>query len=152
MKGLEKAAAIITIIGFPVLVVSMLFVFYQIEELKQVASSQNNIALNTEFFNDTNTGIISAIENDQPILIEDKGKYTDAQLDNYLGDFDTISDAYDEGLLSENDFCDSFSYYVQITASSSEIQKYMISEGSSYYSGLPELSVAVDESKDKICQ
>jgi hypothetical protein len=104
----------------------MFLVFQQIGELKQIASSQNNIALNGEFFKSSNTGIISAIENNQPILTENGGKYTDAQLDNYLGDFDTIDQVYSEGLLTQDQLCSSFSYYVASTSENKEVQKYMI--------------------------
>jgi hypothetical protein len=118
---------------------------------REAVSAQDNIALNAEFFNDTNTGIIADLENNQPILVENKGRYTDVQLDNYLGDFDTITDAYNEGLLSEMNLCDSFSYYIGITASSSEVQKYMTTEGLDYYSGLPDLTKVVNASKNPNC-
>ncbi|HUC01363.1 MAG TPA: hypothetical protein VMA75_00460 [Candidatus Paceibacterota bacterium] len=161
-ERLEKAAAVITIIGFPVIAVSMLFGFYQLKAasdqltaIQKVTASQNNIALNAEFFNDpTNIGIINDLYNNTPILVEHGGQYSDAQLDKYLGDFDTISDAYDEGFLSEADLCDSFSYYIAATMQNKEIQKYMTAEAkqdSSFYGGLPELSSDVTNSTDTDC-
>jgi hypothetical protein len=88
----------------------------------------NFITLTNEFFNPTNTAIISTIEDGEPILIENKGKYTDAQLDNYLGEFDTIDTAYTEGLLSEEHPCISFSYYAGITNENKEITAYIKSQ------------------------
>jgi hypothetical protein len=115
-KCIEYWAYIFTIIGFPILVASMFFVFYQIGELRQVVSSQNNIALSTLFLNDVNTGIIDALEAGGPILIVHKGKYTNAQLDNYLGDFETIDSVYIEGLLSKRILCLIFLlHYAHIT-------------------------------------
>jgi hypothetical protein len=161
-EKLEKAAAIVTIIGFPVIFISMAFGFYQLQSaseqltaIQKVANSQNNIALNAEFFGDpTNIGIVNDIYNNWPILTEDGGKYNDAQLDKYLGDFDTISDAYDEGFLSQADLCDSFSYYITATMANKEVGKYMATEekqDASFYGGIPELNADVMNSTDTDC-
>ncbi len=152
-EKLEKAAAIVTIVGFPVIVASMVFAFYQLSDLRKVASSQNNIALTAEFFDPTNTGVIDAIENNQPILVEHKGKYTDAQLDNYLGDFETIDSVYGEGLLTEDEMCISFSYYVGATSKNQEIKTYIAGQprGSGFFAGLAELSAIVAKSTDQNC-
>jgi hypothetical protein len=79
--------------------------------------------LTTRFFNPTNTGIIDAIENWKPILAP-RGKFTEAQLDNYLADFDTIDEVYEEGLLTEPQLC-MFSYYITLTATNKEISGYI---------------------------
>lgn len=149
-ERLEVATAIVTIIGFPVLLVSMIFVFYQIKELKEVASSQNNIALSVELFDPTNTGIIYDIETDRPILLANKGQYNTAQLDNYLGDFETIDDAYRGGFLSEDQLCVSFSYYISQTASNQEVREYM-RQNPDFFGGLSELNTDVAASKDTNC-
>jgi hypothetical protein len=153
--NLEKAAAVVTIIGFPLLIVSLFFAYIldgrisdQLTELKNVAASQNNIALNTMIFNNpTNVGIISDIENNKPILQKHGGQYTSTQLDNYLGDFDTVEFAYNEGLLNQDQLCDSFSNYLDEIASSTEVQEYL-SANESYFSGVPALTKLVNSSKD----
>ena len=149
-KHLEKAAYIVTIVSLPILVVSLLLGYFQLKDLKQAVSSQNNISLNTMFFNDTNTGIIDAIENAKPILVEHNGKYTDAQLDNYLGDFESVDQAYDEKLLTEDELCVSFSYYIASTTQNTEIKNY-IASNRSFFSGLAALAGIVSESKDTNC-
>lgn len=140
------------LIALTVLIV-VLTLFLIIDAGKQ-SQSQDSLSLNSEFFAPTNTGIINAIENDKPILIENQGQYTDAQLDNYLGDFDDIENAYQEGLLNESDFCDSFSYYVQITDGNAEIQKYIaevnkVDAGSD--TSVADLAVIVSKSKNENC-
>lgn len=120
-------------------------------DARSQVSSQNNIALSAMFFDSINTGIISNIENGQPILVENKGKFTDAELDNYLGDFDTIDDAYAAGLLSMGQLCDSFSYYVTATWDDAEVQKYL-AENTAYFKGLPHLVHIVASSTDSGCQ
>ena len=59
-------------------------------------------------FNDpSNAGIINAIQNDKPILVENGGSYSDVDLDKYLGVFDTIELVYRDGFLSDDHLCDS---------------------------------------------
>ena len=77
------------------------------------------------------------------------------QLDNYLGNFDIIQSAYDGGLLSEDDFCDSFSYYVGITASDKEIQTYIASQQKNDpadFMSVPYLANVATKSKDSNCK
>lgn len=99
-KSLEKwlvlGAALVTIVGFPLLIVSLWFAYRvdetiseQLGEIKKIAQSQNSIALNTMLFNDpSNAGIINAIQNDKPILVENGGSYSDVELDKYRVRYD----------------------------------------------------------------
>jgi hypothetical protein len=87
-KGLEKwadvAAALVTVVGFPIVLVSLWFAYRldtviseQLGEIKRIAQSENSISLNTMLFNDaSNAGIINSIENDKPILVENGGSYS----------------------------------------------------------------------------
>jgi hypothetical protein len=99
-ETLERWAYVSTVIGVPFLLAALLLAYFQVRDTNKAARLTNFITLTSEFFNPTNTGIISVIEAGEPILVENKGKYTDAQLDNYLGEFDTIYTAYmeDHGL------------------------------------------------------
>jgi hypothetical protein len=120
--------------------------------LKTIAASQNNIALNTMFFNDANTGIIDAIESNKPILKEHKGSYTDDQLDNYLGDFDTIDQVYSEKLLTEDQMCISFSYFVVTALSNPEVKNYIaLPTNNDFFGGIEDLSKDVASSTDQNC-
>lgn len=124
-------------------------------DAKEQTSSQNNIALNTSFFSTSNTKIIDAIENNQPILTENKGQYNDAQLDNYLGEFDTIESSYEKGLLSEADLCDSFSFYIGITNKNSEIKNYIIAQQKTdpgFFIALSDLAKVTSQSKNVNCR
>jgi hypothetical protein len=127
---LDKCTALVTIIGFPLLLASLISavvldgkVSRQIEELTtiaksqkevadgqlKIAKSQNNIGLTQMFFHDqTNRGIIDAIYDNKPILKKSGGEHTSGDLDNYLGDLDMVDEVCDEGLLSESELCASF--------------------------------------------
>ena len=119
-ETLERAAYLATIVGVPLLLVSLVVGYIQIHDVAKVARLQNSISLNTEFFNPTNTGIISAIEHNRPILVEHGGSFDNAQLDNYLGDFDLIRSVFEQNLLTEDELCTSFSYFATLTADNQE--------------------------------
>lgn len=146
-ETLERIAYIVAIIGFPLLLLSTIGVFYQLTEIRRVAASQNNIALSTMFLRDANTGIINAIEKKDGKILE---QYTTTQLDNYLGDFETIDQVYREGLLTEDELCTSFSYYVTATTQSEEVQKYVIANPG-FFGGLKDLEAVVKNSTNKNC-
>jgi hypothetical protein len=120
---LERAAHAATIIGVPLVLLTVLFGYFQLLDNNRAARLTNFITLTTRFFNPANTAIIDAIENWKPILAP-KGKFTEADLDNYLADFDTIDEVYEESLLSETQLC-MFSYYIALTATNKEISKYI---------------------------
>jgi hypothetical protein len=153
---LERVALLVTIVGFPLLIISTIGVFYQLVVVEQIASSSNNIALSAMFFRDSNIAIISAIESNDPdhktqILKENNGTFASTQLDAYLGDFETIDQAYVEGLLTEDELCTSFSYYVTATAKSEEVQNYL-ADNPEFFGGLKRLQVVVTNSKRKECR
>jgi hypothetical protein len=120
---LERVAHAATIIGVPVVLLTLLLGYFQILEGNRATRLTNFITLTSRVFNPANTEIIDAIENWKPILVPE-GKYTEAQLDNYLQDFETIDAVYQEGLLSEAQLC-MFSYYITLTASNKEISDYI---------------------------
>jgi hypothetical protein len=154
-ETLERCAYIAAIIGVPLFLISLVVAYVQIRDVVRVARLQNTISLNTEFFNPSNTAIISALEEHKPILIEHRGKSSDVQLDNFLGDFETISTAYDEDLLSEDDLCISFSYYAAEAAKNPEIQKYINNQrkiDASFFGGFSEVVKVVYRSKDENCR
>jgi hypothetical protein len=122
-RQLERAAHAATIIGVPLVLLTVLFGYFQILDSNRATRLTNFITLTTRFFNPTNTDIIDAIENWRPILTP-RGKFTEAQLDNYLADFDTIDEVYEEGLLTVPQLC-MFSYYITLTATNKEISDYI---------------------------
>jgi hypothetical protein len=122
-RQLERAAHVATIIGVPLVLLTVLFGYFQILDSNRAERLTNFITLTTRFFDPINTDIIDAIENWKPIL-RPRGKFTEAQLDNYLADFDSIDEVYEEGFLSEAQLC-MFSYYITLTATNKEISEYI---------------------------
>jgi hypothetical protein len=102
------------------------------------------------FLRDPNVAIIGAIERNAEIVKEGGGESTTTQLDSYLGDFETIDQAYSEGLLTEDEFCTSFSYYAELTAKNEKVQKYLLANPK-FFDGLKHLESVVKNSKNKNC-
>jgi hypothetical protein len=162
-KRLEKwsviGAALVTIVGFPLLLVSLWFgyrvealISEQLGEIKKIAQSENSILLNTMVFNDrSNAAIINAIQNNKPILVENAGSYSDVDLDKYLGVFDTIELVYRDGFLSDDHLCDSFSYYIEDANKNSEVKNYL-AKNPNFFGGIRNLLTVVHNSKSKYCQ
>jgi len=154
-EALERVAFIVAIVGFPLLLVSTCAVLYQFIEVRQIASAQNNILLSVLFFRDANTAIIDAIEfnaidGKKQILKDHGGEYSNTRLDNYLGDFDIVDQVYREGLLTEDQMCRTFSYYVTATIKNEEVKKYM-ADNPDYFDGIKNLKSAIEKSKKKTC-
>ena len=152
---LERLAFIVAIVGFPLLLLSTGAVLYQFIEVRHIASSQNHIQLSILFFRDANTAIIDAIEvnaidGKSKILKKHGGVFSNTRLDSYLGNFDTVDQAYKEGLLTEDELCRSFSYYVTATVKNEEVKQYM-AENPDYFDGIKDLKAVVDKSKKKSC-
>jgi hypothetical protein len=153
-ETLERAAYVATLVGVPLLLVSLLVGYIQIHDVAKVARLQTSISLNTEFFNPANTGIISAIEHDKPILIEHGGGFDDTQLDNYLGDFELIRSAFEQNLLTEDELCTSFSYFATRAANNREVHDYIEEERKTdrgFYGGFTKIVKVVLRSKNENC-
>jgi hypothetical protein len=154
--NLERIAYIVAITGFPLLLVSTILVYNQLVDVRRIAASQNNIQLSILFLRNNNIAIIKAIERNvddhkTQILRANGGSFDTTQLDNYLGDFETIDQVYREGLLTEDEMCVSFSYYVGITAKNQEIKKYL-ADNADFFGGVVDLATAVARSKDQNCR
>ena len=143
---------VIDLVTLVVAVFGFLFVWYELNWVKNIAKSANNIALTQMFFHDqTNRGIMDAIYDDKPILKKSGGKHTSGDLDIYLDDLDMEAEVYDEGLLSDSELCASFADIVEQAASNQEVKDYL-KENSDYFSGLPHLFHIVKTGKDENCK
>lgn len=158
-ETLECWASVSTIVGLPLVVLTLILGLITLRSGDKAARMTNFIALTEAFFNSTNTEIIRAIDEVRPIRIVNGGKFSDEELDNYLGDFDTIAETYREELISEEQVCTSFSYYIKETKKSGEITAYIQANrreqppgAGAFFSGLDQLSAVVTKSKLSDCK
>ncbi len=152
-EALERAAYVVAIVGFPLLLVSTVVAIWQIRETKLIVSSQNNIALNAMIFdNDRNSAIVDTIESGDKILKENGGKFADSQLDSYLGDYEIVFQASKEGYLSEEELCVTFSYYIAAIFKDKEVIDFMNRKNNAdYFAGLYALNDKIKQSKNENC-
>ena len=135
--------------------VLIILTVFLITDARDQISSQNNIALNRQFFTQGNIEIINAIERSQPILLEHGGRFTSTSLDNYLGTFEVVQSSYEKGLLKEEDLCSSFSYYLELTGGNQEIKEYIMDQqktNAGFFSGFLDLVDLVLRSEDQNCR
>jgi hypothetical protein len=108
------------------------FGWYQIKGLKtQIADSEKATSeqltedFNRDISNGTNTAIISAIDESRPIRKEKGGNFTDFQLDNYLGVYEIMDGAYANKIISKDDFCAQFEFYISGANQNQEVNNYI---------------------------
>jgi hypothetical protein len=163
MEKLEKwavlAAALVTIIGFPLLFISLWYahrldvkISQQLGEITKIAQSENSIALNTMLLNDSsNAGITHAIQNNKPVLVENDGGHSEVELDKFLGAFDTIALVYRDGFLSDDHLCSSFAFYIEEANKNSDVKKYL-AEYPNLFNGIRGLLPVINNSKNSYCK
>jgi hypothetical protein len=146
-----KVVVWLTVVAVVVALTNAALVVVQIVEADRAIHMQNAIALNGQVFHDTgNQQIIEAIESRRPILIENRGRNTSTQLDGYLGDLETVDNAYRKRQISEEELCGSYSTTITETFDNPEIRKYL-HNNPAYFGGASELADIVKKSKREEC-
>jgi hypothetical protein len=138
---LEQWADVVTIVGLPFLLLSLIGLLISLIFASRIARSQNTIALNTMVFNDPiNVLIMGAIAADEPILKEHGGTFLSVQLDKYLGDFETVATVYNEKLFTREQLDDHFSEFIEKLGQNCEVVEYLNLEmNRDYFGGLRSL-------------
>jgi hypothetical protein len=67
----------------------------------------------------------AAIESGGPILKTNRGKFTDEDLESYLGILDSLDDVYMTGLISKDIFYNAYSYDIEKAYDNAEVQTYL---------------------------
>jgi len=150
----NRAATVLTLTIAGLTILSIGMAIKQTKDAEKFSQIQNNIALNSKFYDSQTYPIREAIEYGGPILTKNNGIMKEPALANYLGDFETIDAAYEDGALSEQDLCSSFSFFITETHKNREVMNYIVSqrkENTGYFVGLDELNEIVSKSKNPSC-
>jgi len=111
---------------FVVVSVGLTLIFIEMRNNNSIQRSKFSHEMSLYF---ENNKIDSAIENDlylkKPLLTTNKGRWSDKDLNNYLGFFELLSDYVDAGSLNYKDVFDGFSDDVLIAYNNKEIIKYI---------------------------
>ena len=139
-------------------VATVTLVVFQMYDAQQTMRLQTALSLNSEFFNNANNlRVISAIEGGGPLLKENNkgGVLSETQIDHYIGEYETIDEAYRGHALTEDMLCDFFSDYVLETYDHPELRAYVAMSKKMdplYFEGLDHLYQVVKASKDPRCK
>ncbi len=85
----------------------------------------------------------SAIESGKPILKAHGGKFSEDDLEGYLGILDILSDLYEKGVIDKDMFYNDYSYPVEKLYDNAEVQSYLKDirkEEADYYVGVDSLA------------
>jgi len=96
------------------IVVATTFAGFQLRALRLQNSADLTLRLGSEIDTGVNQELEDALDSDPttPILKRPNsaGKFTDVQLDGYLGEYETLNDLYRSGLITCSMMYDEFSY------------------------------------------
>ena len=129
-----------------ILLVGLIVAYNELHSIKTTTSGNTALQLFEDIRSDrvfkNNPNIIWAIENNQPILKENGGKFDEGDLDNYLSFFDWIYAANQGGILSDEMVYNFHKDLLQNSYNNPEIRNYINTlqkESLDYYAGLVEL-------------
>lgn len=101
-----------------------------------IARSQSNDELKKEsatlmlqFYNGfrdrDNSPLVYAVAINKPLLVQNGGKFTEEQLDNYLVKYEILYNAYANNLISEDDLNTAFGFDIEKASKNAEIQTFI---------------------------
>ena len=100
--------------------------YYQLEILKKQTNATFLLTFNREFFDKKqNQKIIATIEEEEPLLVDNGGKFTLYQLDDYLGYFELMALFEKRGVIDFKLIDEMFGHYITCAHKNKEIAKYI---------------------------
>lgn len=101
--------------------------YYQVNKIREQSNADFIARLNREFFyeNATNPSIIKAIEEHRPILLKNKGIFSEYDLHAYLRYFEMIERFTAKGIISLDLVDEMFGNYIARAWENNEIKEYV---------------------------
>lgn len=124
-----RTESIFATIQIVILVVGLYLTITQISDLRKVNAGQITLDITRDIYSDeryvTNPQIIKLIEQNKTILIRNGGKFQDQDLDNILGEWDTVARLNQVGVLPDDLVYAQFSFDMVKAYKNKEIQDYI---------------------------
>lgn len=112
-----------------VLIVGVYLTVIQIGDLRKVNSGQIALDITRDIYSKerypNNPEIIKLIEQNKPILVDDKGKFQEQDLDNLLGEWNLIARFNQLSILSDDLVYEQFSFDLVKAYENTEIKSYI---------------------------
>jgi len=134
----ELLSRILRIFEVLAIIGGVIFATVQIRDLRNSQSTQLMLEFNKDLNSDINASLITAIEENKPILKENGGEFTPTDIDRYLGAYELLNNVSEAGLISDDMLYNAFSYDIIKTYQNKEIQDYLSKirqEDSSFFRG-----------------
>lgn len=120
---------VITSTQFFILIFGVIFSIFQIQDIRNNQLNRKN-DLSVKYYDRLNTSvnrqIALTIEHGKKVFVENGGKFTDDQIDYFLGDLHDVGWNLSSGLLDEDTACSTFSDLSKTVWQNSEIQGYLL--------------------------
>lgn len=139
-KQTEKILRIIEVIA---IIGGVIFAGIQIRDLRNDQSAQLMLEFNKELNSDLNANLITAIEENKPILKDSGGGFSTTDVDRYLGVYELLNTVSVTGLISDDMLYNAFAYDILKTYQNQEIKNYLAKirqEDSSFFRGVDALA------------
>lgn len=127
LLGITIYALVLALKGLPEAKVQLDKITELTASEKNAASQNLTVLLDDRLSAFVNTKIISSIDQNKPIL-DPKDPYSYYKLNNYMGTFEILDQAYRADVIRKDDICNIFSDFIDITSENKEIQNYLIDE------------------------
>lgn len=121
-KSIEKILRIVEVVA---IVGGVIFAAIQIRDLRNNQSAQLMLEFNHSLSEPTNSGLITAIENKNPIFKEAGGNFTTTDIDLYLSIYELLNNVSEAGLITDDMLYNGFAFDVVKTYQNEEIRNYL---------------------------
>ena len=139
-KQTEKILRIIEVVA---IVGGVIFAVIQIRDLRNDQSAQLMLEFNRSLGEETNSRLITAIENNDPILKTHGGEFTTTDIDHYLTIYELLNNVNEAGLISDDMLYNGFAYDIIRTFQNQEIKNYLSDlrkEDNTFFAGFESLA------------
>ena len=115
----------------------------EIEDTKLMRSADLMLRFDERLDHEPYPKLRSVIESGKPILKAHGGKFSEDDLEGYLGIFDSLNDLYEKGMINRDLFYNEYSFDVEKLYDHPEVQSYLTEirkAESDYYIGVDSLA------------
>jgi hypothetical protein len=140
-KHIEKILRIIEVVA---ILVGVIFATIQIRDLRNNESAQLMLEFNKSLSEEINSNLITAIENNDPILKINGGQFTTTDIDHYLTIYELLNNVSEVGLINDEMLYNAFAYDIIKTFQNKEIKDYLFNirkENKNFFIGFETLAI-----------
>jgi hypothetical protein len=121
----ERALKIIQTAGVLLASIGLFMTWHQLQLAQRSESASLGLQFDERINKGINLEISDAIQTPSKLLEKNGGKFTERQLEDYLGQYDTLYYLYAQGLINEQMTYNLFAFDVALAHQNQEVQDYL---------------------------